>query len=144
MLRTNLISIALITTAAAIVLIVFGELAIGILLGGGRFDAEDVALTASVLAAFAISIPFESLTHLLSRAIYATRHTLLQVLASLAALGITVIAVQLLLDPLGILAIPVGFSIGQIAKVGLLGLALAIRLRGFTGSPERRLPEPGA
>ena len=53
------------------------------------------------------------------------------------------IAVQLLLDPLGILAIPVGFSIGQVAKVGLLGLALAIRLRGFTGSPDRRLPEPG-
>ena len=142
-LRANLISIALITTAAAIVLIVFGELAIGILLGGGRFDAEDVALTAAVLAAFAISIPFESLTHLLSRAIYATRHTLLQVLASLAAVGITVIAVQLLLDPLGILAIPVGFSIGQIAKVALLGLALAIRLRGFAGSADRTVPEPG-
>ena len=142
-LRANLISIALLTTAAAIVLIVFGELAIGILLGGGRFDAEDVALTAAVLTAFAISIPFESLTHLLSRAIYATRHTLLQVLASLAAVGITVIAVQLLLDPLGILAIPVGFSIGQIAKVALLGLALAIRLRGFAGSPDRGVPEPG-
>ena len=142
-LRTNLISIALITTAAAVALIVFGELAIGILLGGGRFDAEDVALTASVLAAFAISIPFESLTHLLSRAIYATRHTLLQVLASLAALGITVIAVQLLLNPLGIIAIPVGFSIGQVAKVGLLGLALTIRLRGFAGSPDPGVPEPG-
>ncbi len=49
-LRANLISIALLTTAAAIVLIVFGELAIGILLGGGRFDAEDVALTAAVLS----------------------------------------------------------------------------------------------
>ena len=142
-LRTNLISIALITTAAAIVLIVVGELAIRILLGGGRFDPEDVALTASVLAAFAISIPFESLAHLLSRAIYATRHTLLQVLASLAALGITVIAVQLLLAPLGIIAIPLGFSIGQAAKVGLLGLALAIRLRGFAGGADRGVAEPG-
>jgi putative peptidoglycan lipid II flippase len=130
-LRTNAISIALITTGAAVVLVVIGELAIRILLGGGRFDAADVALTASVLAAFAISIPFESLTHLLSRAIYATRHTLLQVIASLAALGITVVSVQLLLAPLGILAIPIGFSIGQAAKVALLGLALAIRLRGW-------------
>ena len=129
LLRTNLISIALITTGAAIVLAVFGELAIRILFGGGAFDAADVVLTASVLAAFAISIPFESLTHLLSRAIYATRNTLLQVLASLAALGITVIAVQLLLAPLGILAIPFGFSIGQAAKVGLLALALVVRLR---------------
>jgi putative peptidoglycan lipid II flippase len=135
-LRTNAVSIALITTAAAIVLVVVGELAIRTLLGGGRFDPADVALTGSVLAAFAISIPFESLTHLLSRAIYATRHTLLQVLASLAALGITVISVQLLLAPLGILAIPVGFSIGQAAKVALLALALAIRLRSFAGRPD--------
>ena len=129
LLRTNLVSIALITTGAAIVLAVFGELVIRILFGGGAFDAADVALTGSVLAAFAISIPFESLTHLLSRAIYATRNTLLQVLASLAALAITVVAVQLLLAPLGVIAIPVGFSIGMAAKVGLLALSLGVRLR---------------
>ena len=129
LLRTNMVSIALITTGAAIVLAVFGELVIRVLFGGGAFDAADLALTSSVLAAFAISIPFESLTHLLSRAIYATRNTLLQVLASLAALGITVIAVQLLLAPLGIIAIPIGFSIGMAAKVALLGLALGVRLR---------------
>ena len=99
------------------------------LLGGGAFDAEDVALTSSVLAAFAISVPFESLSHLLSRAIYATRHTLLQVLASLAGLAITILATVLLLDGLEILAIPIGFAIGQAAKVALLGLALAHRLR---------------
>ena len=136
LLFTNVLSIAVITTGAAIVLAVSGELAIRILLGGGAFDAADVALTTSVLAAFAISIPFESLTHLLSRAIYATRHTLLQVLASLVALGITVIAVQLLLVPLGIIAIPLGFSIGQAAKVGLLALALGVRLRVWrAGAP---------
>ena len=136
LLFTNVLSIAVITTGAAIVLAVSGELAIRILLGGGAFDAADVALTSSVLAAFAISIPFESLTHLLSRAIYATRHTLLQVLASLVALGITVIAVQLLLVPLGIIAIPLGFSIGQAAKVGLLALALGVRLRVWrAGAP---------
>jgi peptidoglycan biosynthesis protein MviN/MurJ (putative lipid II flippase) len=101
------------------------------LLGGGAFDEGDVALTATVLAAFALSVPFESLTHLLSRAIYATRHTLLQVLASLAALGITVAATMALLPALGIVAIPIGFSIGMAGKVLLLGLALAVRLRGW-------------
>lgn len=131
LLRTNLVSIAALTVAAAIGLAVVGGLAIRVLLGGGAFDAEDVALTSSVLAAFAISVPFESLTHLLSRAIYATRHTLLQVLASLAALGITVLATQLLLGQLGVVSIPIGFAIGQAAKVGLLGLALVIRLRAW-------------
>lgn len=128
-LGTNLVSITLFTTLAAVALVVVGELAIREFLGGGAFDAEDVARTSLVLGAFAVSIPFESLTHLLSRAIYATRHTLLQVLASLAALGITIVAVLALLPSLEIVAIPVGFAIGQAAKVALLALALAVRLR---------------
>ncbi|MCA1570549.1 MAG: hypothetical protein LC798_09600 [Chloroflexi bacterium] len=127
--RTNLVSIALLTTVAALVLAAVGELAIRVLLGGGAFDAEDVTLTSAVLAAFAISIPFESLTHLLSRAIYATRNTLLQVLASLAGLGITVLSTQLLVGELSVVAIPIGFAIGQAGKVVLLALAVTIRMR---------------
>ncbi len=122
-------SIGVITTLGAVALVVVAELAIRILLGGGAFGEDDVARTAAVLGAFALSIPFESLSHLLSRAIYATRHTLLQVLASLAGLGITIGATLALLPATGIVAIPLGFAIGQAAKVGLLALALALRLR---------------
>jgi putative peptidoglycan lipid II flippase len=129
LLGANAARIAAITGIAAVGLVVVGELAIRVLLGGGAFGADEVARTATVLAAFAVSIPFESLTHLLSRAIYATRHTLLQVLASLAGLGITIIATTSLLPAQGIVAIPLGFAIGQAAKAGLLGLALAYRLR---------------
>jgi putative peptidoglycan lipid II flippase len=129
LLWTNLASITVVTVAAAIGLIVVGELAIRVLLGGGAFDDRDVALVATTLAAFALSVPFESLSHLLSRAIYATRHTVLQVLASLAGLGITVGATLLLVDGAGIVAIPLGFTIGQAGKTALLALALAIRLR---------------
>jgi peptidoglycan biosynthesis protein MviN/MurJ (putative lipid II flippase) len=68
-LATNLASIAVITTAAAVALVLVGGLAIRIFLGGGAFDAADVARTSLVLSAFAVSIPFESVTHLLSRAI---------------------------------------------------------------------------
>jgi putative peptidoglycan lipid II flippase len=125
----NLASIALITVAAAVGLAIVGELAIRILLGGGAFDAADVALTSLVLGAFALSIPFESVGHLLSRAIYATRHTLLQVLSSLAGLVVTVGATLGLLEALGIVAIPVGFALGQAAKVVLLAASLAVRLR---------------
>ncbi|HEX2142102.1 MAG TPA: lipid II flippase MurJ [Candidatus Limnocylindria bacterium] len=132
LLVTNTASITLITTIGAIGVVVVGELAIRVLLGGGAFDEQDVVRTGTVLAAFALAIPFESLTHLLSRAIYATRHTLLQVLASLAGLGITVVATLILLPEAGVVAIPLGFAIGQAAKVGLLALALAIRLRPGT------------
>ncbi len=125
---TNVASITLITVAAAVGLVVLGEVAIRVLLGGGAFGEEDVVLVATTLAAFALSVPFESLSHLLSRAIYATRNTILQVLASLAGLLFTVIATLALIDATGILAIPLGFAIGQAAKTGLLGLALAVRL----------------
>jgi putative peptidoglycan lipid II flippase len=128
-LTTSLLSVALLTTGAAVAMAVVGRLAIEVFLGGGAFDAGDVALTAGVLAAFAISVPFESLTHLLSRAIYATRNTLLQVISSLAALGVTVLATLALVEPIGIAAIPIGFAIGNAAKVALLGVALLIRLR---------------
>lgn len=131
LLMTNLASITVVTVAAAIGLIVVGELAIRVLLGGGAFDDGDVALVATTLAAFALSVPFESISHLLSRAIYATRHTILQVLASLAGLGITVGATLLLVDGAGIVAIPLGFGIGQAGKTLLLALALAVRLRAL-------------
>lgn len=129
LLRTNLVSIAVVTMGAALGLAILGELAIRVLLGGGEFGERDVELVATTLAAFALSVPFESLSHLLSRAIYATRHTLLQVLASLAGFAITVAATLLLLDGSGIVAIPLGFAIGQAAKTALLALALAARLR---------------
>jgi putative peptidoglycan lipid II flippase len=135
LLWTNLASITVVTVAAAIGLIVVGELAIRVLLGGGAFDDRDVALVATTLAAFALSVPFESISHLLSRAIYATRHTILQVLASLAGLGITVGATLLLIDGAGIVAIPLGFTIGQAGKTALLAAALAIRLRAVRTAP---------
>jgi putative peptidoglycan lipid II flippase len=128
---TNLVSIIGLTVCAALAMVVFGELGIGILLGGGEFGADDVARTAAVLGAFALSVPFESVAHLLSRAIFATRQTLYQALASIAGLAITMAATILLLPRFGLLALPLGFAIGQAAKVALLALSLAVRLRTF-------------
>jgi putative peptidoglycan lipid II flippase len=127
--RRNALTIGGLTTVAAIGLVVVGPLAIEILLGGGRFDEEDVLLTASVLAAFAVSVPFESLGHLVARGLYATHNTVLAVLASLAAFGVTIATTLLLVGPLGVLAIPLGFAAGMAVKAGLQGAALAWRLR---------------
>jgi putative peptidoglycan lipid II flippase len=141
----SLTTIVTLTTAAAIVLFGLSTFLIEFFLGGGAFDAEDVATTALILSVFTISIPLESVTHLLSRAIYATHHTLLQVFSSLAGFGVTVAATLLLVPSTGIVAIPLGFAIGQAAKVLLLGLSLAARLRVFpaphlVGSTTTNLP----
>ena len=58
-----------------------------VLLGGGKFTAEDVAVTSAVVAAFALSVPFDALAYPLSRGLYATHDTLRQVIASFAGLG---------------------------------------------------------
>lgn len=131
---TNLAYIVGLTIAAAAVMVVVGELAIGILLGGGRFGPDEVQRTAAVLGVFALSVPFESVAHLLSRAIFATRHTLFQALASIAGLLVTVAATLALLPSLDLLALPAGFAIGQAVKVALLGATLAVRLAGWSGS----------
>jgi putative peptidoglycan lipid II flippase len=128
-LRRDLLTITVLTSAAAVVLFVASRLVISVFLGGGAFDATDVALTAATLSAFAISIPLESLTHLLSRAIFATQHTVLQVLASLASLAVTVGATVALVPVLGLSAVPIGFAVGSGVKVVLLSLALLVRLR---------------
>lgn len=131
----NVVTISVLTIGAAIGLFMLSGLAIELLLGGGAFDAADVALTSLTLSAFAVSVPFESLTHLLSRAIYATRHTLLQVAASIAGFGLTVVVTGLLAPRIGITAIPLGFAAGTAAKVALLAVVLIWRLRRFQPRP---------
>ena len=69
---------------------------------------------------FAISIPFESLGHLYSRAIYATRHTRLQVVASLIGFVVTIGATLATVDALDIVAIPLGFAAGSAVRFVLL------------------------
>jgi putative peptidoglycan lipid II flippase len=130
----NLVSIVVLTVLASIAMVVLGEIAIGILLGGGAFGPDDVSRTAAVLSAFALSVPFESTSQLLSRAIFATRHTLFQALASIAGLLFAMAATLLLLDGLELLALPIGFAIGQATKAGLLAVVLGWRLRAWTAT----------
>ena len=120
---------AALTIVAAVGLVIVGPLAIEVLLGGGRFDAEAVAQTASVLAVFALAVPTESLGHLISRAIYATRHTIWQVVASIAGFVVIVVATTALVEPLDVLAIPAGYALGSAVRLVLLVVVLVWRLR---------------
>jgi putative peptidoglycan lipid II flippase len=135
LLGRNLASIGALTVAAAIVMALVGRLAIGILLGGGAFGADAVAATADVLSVFALSVPFESVSQLLSRAIFATRHTLFQAMSSIAGMVVTVGTTLALVSELDVIALPLGFAIGQVAKTVLLGIVLLWRLGTFPSMP---------
>jgi putative peptidoglycan lipid II flippase len=133
--RTNATTIAVVTVVAAVGLVIVGPIAIEVLLGGGEFGPDDVALTAGILAAFALSVPFEALGHLLARSVYSTHNTILAVLASLAGFGVTVATTLALVGPVGVLAIPLGFAAGSAAKTILLGGAVVTRLRSPVSGP---------
>jgi putative peptidoglycan lipid II flippase len=142
LLRTNVVVIAVLTTGAAIVLYLVAGLAIDLFLGGEAFDSEDVERTSMVLGLFAISVPLESLTHLLARAVYATRNTILPVIASIVGLVGTVAMAVALTPSLGIAALPLAFALGQGVKVAILGVAVVIRTRRI-GRTAPVAPTPG-
>ena len=96
--RSSAVTIGVVSVVAAIGLAIVGPLAIEVLLGGGAFDAEDVRLTATVLAAFALSVPFDAIGHLLARGLYATHNTLLPLAASLAGFAVTVATTLVLVE----------------------------------------------
>jgi putative peptidoglycan lipid II flippase len=124
----NLRVIAVLTAAAAAALFVGSGLVVEVLLGGGRFGPDDVTRTTAVVAAFALSIPFDALAYPLSRGLYATHDTIRQAASSFAALGVVVAVSSALVAPLGILAIPLGYAAGMAAKDALLAFFLFRRL----------------
>ncbi len=138
----------MLTLLATVGLVIVGPLAIEVLLGGGAFDAQDVAVTASVLAAFALAVPFDSLGHLFARGLYSTHNTLLPVLASVAGFVVTVATTLLLVGSVGVVAIGLGFASGSAVRAALQGAALAWRIRpgAAFGAPDAAPadPEPAA
>jgi putative peptidoglycan lipid II flippase len=141
LLRRNVLVIGGLTILSAIALFLLSSLLVERLLGGGRFDTDDIARTSAVVAAFAFSIPFDALAYPLSRGLYATHDTIRQVIASFAGLGAVVVASQLLVGEVGILAIPLGYAIGTATKDALLAIFLVGRLRG---SWPAAAPAPGS
>jgi putative peptidoglycan lipid II flippase len=134
---TNLATTAVLTGGAALGLFLLSRVVISVLLGGGAFDTADVTLTAGLLAAFAVSIPLESLTHLLARAFYATHNTVIPVLASIAALVVIVVTGETLAPQVGVTAIPIAFTAGSLTKVAILAVLVRTRVRRIGVSPRR-------
>jgi putative peptidoglycan lipid II flippase len=130
-LRRNLVTIGGLTILAAIVLAILADPLVRILLGGGAFGSDDVQRTTTVLRAYALSIPFDSLSYPLSRALYATHNTILQVVASIAGFVTVVAAGLVLVGPFGIVAIPLAAATGGAVKITLLAIFLVPRLRAI-------------
>jgi putative peptidoglycan lipid II flippase len=139
----NFATIGILSTGAALGLLILGGFVIRTILGGGQFDAEDVSRTTLVLAVFTVSIPLESLTNLMARALYATHNTLLPTIAAVAGFVATVVSAQALSHGLGLAVIPAAYSIGMGTRVVLLTIALIPRMAGIgRTAPAPPIPDP--
>ncbi|MDO8557711.1 MAG: murein biosynthesis integral membrane protein MurJ [bacterium] len=123
--------IVMLSVLAALGMFFFRNLIISLLIGGGSFDEHAVRETALLLGAFTLSIPFEAVSHLQARAFYAAKNTLLPVLAGAFNLIISVFCAWMLIGTFGLLALPLGYAIGTLAKVIVLGILLPRQLKNI-------------
>jgi putative peptidoglycan lipid II flippase len=104
---------------------------ISLLLGGGQFDENSINLTSGILFFFAISIPFESLTHILTRSFYALKNTLTPMYINLISIAINIIITLKIATKYGVNWFSLGFTISFIVQVLLLAIFLKKHLTTF-------------
>jgi len=79
------------------------------------------------LALYALSIPFESINHLLLRSFYSLKHTVTPAFFSVLNGAVAIACTALLVPVYGVYSLAIGFTVGQIVQ--LVGLALLLPRR---------------
>ncbi|MGB7405750.1 MAG: murein biosynthesis integral membrane protein MurJ [Pacificimonas sp.] len=97
----------LLTIPAAVALFVCAEPLVSAIFLGGRFEADDAAVTASVMAALACGLPAYVLIKVFTPAFYARGDTKTPVYTALVALVVNVGLILFLIDDLRVVALPV-------------------------------------
>ena len=116
--------IVAITSVAAVVLALISQPLVTTLLGGGQFTSASVLATALLIKVYAISVPLESLMHLLTRAHYALLNTMRPSIIHILSICLTMAMSYYLLPIVGLYALPIAFSAGFALQGILLSLSL--------------------
>jgi peptidoglycan biosynthesis protein MviN/MurJ (putative lipid II flippase) len=106
----------LLTTIAAAGLIVLADIPAWLL----RLQGSAKETFAILLMIYALSIPFESITHLLLRSFYALKDTTTPAITTLLAASAAVTTAYVLVPSYDIFAIPIGYGVGQLTQTLLL------------------------
>ncbi len=86
--------------------------------------SEHLPAFRTFLLLYAISIPFESLSHLQYRAFYAMKQTLIPAAFGVLGGGVAILSALLLVPRIGVYAIAAGYTIGEIVQT--FGLAVVL------------------
>jgi putative peptidoglycan lipid II flippase len=94
----------------------FAPLLISMLFKGGKFDQEAVLFTGTLLSYFGLVIIFESIMQYLARVLHAMQDTFWQMISQLSCFIITSALLFFIFPSIGIIAIPISFSIGMFGQ----------------------------
>jgi len=119
------------TIPAAVGVMVLATPITELILSGGVFDQKSTALTSLILFFFALSIPFEGLSHILARAFYALKNTITPMKIQIFSMAIIAASTIYLAPKYGIQWFSIGFTIGFIIYVVLMLYFLRKELAGF-------------
>jgi len=133
-LRNSFLLIFFTSIGAALVTFWIREPLVRLALGGGAFQAGDIAKTAATLGMFTLAIPAEASIQLLARAFYATKNTITPVALSIVGFILSVGSAYLLVPRYEILALPLGFFIGSAVELILLAVLISLRTKQLFSS----------
>jgi putative peptidoglycan lipid II flippase len=119
------------TIPAAVGIVMLAKPITDLILGGGEFGEESLEMTSIILLFFALSIPFESLTHLFARSYYAMKNTITPMIINVLSLGIIASVTIFLAPKLGIQWFSIGFTIGFAIYTLLFILLLSRHFKNF-------------
>ncbi len=119
------------TLPAALGLMTLSKPIVELILSGGIFDQDSIAVTSIILYFFAISIPFESLSHIFARAFYALKNTLTPMIINISSMILMACITIFLAPKLGIQWFSIAFSIGFITYICISIVLLRKHLEKF-------------
>ncbi len=119
------------TIPAMVGVMILAKPLVELILGGGAFNENSAKLTSLILFFFAISIPFESLTHIFARAFYALKNTITPMLVNVTSMAIIACFTIFLAPKYGIEWFSIGFSVGFIFYICTISILLSKHLKNF-------------
>jgi putative peptidoglycan lipid II flippase len=122
-LRWGISTLLIVTIPGSLILVLLSPIVANVM------GIQAIKLFSLTLLAYSFSIPFESMNHLLLRAFYATKQTLLPALMSLLNTVVAVGIAWFFIETRGVQSLGVGYAAGQFVLMVGLSAALPMALK---------------
>lgn len=119
------------TIPAAAGIMVMAKPLVELILSGGVFGEESIMLTSLILFFFGLSIPFESVSHILARAFYSLKNTLIPTTINIAGMAIIALITYFVAPIYGVQWFSIGFTLGFAFYMVVMIVFLRKHLSGF-------------